>query len=122
MAVMVVPPVVRLEARPRLVMVAIPGAEELHNTSCVMSWVELSLNVPVALNCLVAPTGIEEFNGSMARATSVAVETVTDVLADTEPEVPVTVAVPAETAVASPFPSMVRTLGELDNHAAETSR
>src|SRR5262249_35810058 len=103
------------------VMVATAGVEELHSTDCVISCVELSLNVPVALNCFVASSGMEEFAGIIANETSVAVLTVTEVLADTVPEVTLTVAVPGPTAMASPFWSMVRTLVERDDHSADIS-
>ena len=120
-AVIVVFPVVRLDASPRFVIVATAGVEELHNTDCVMSCVEASLNVPVAANCFVALFGIEEFAGVIASDTSVAVLTVTDVLAETVPEVTLTVEVPGPTANAKPFWSIVSTLAELDCHSAETS-
>ncbi len=68
-----------------------------------MSCVELSLKVPVALNVLVASAGIDEFAGAIANETSVAVLTVTAVLADTVPDVTLTVEVPGPTASASPF-------------------
>ena len=102
-AVIVVFPVVRLEANPRFVMVATAGVEELHSTDCVMSCVELSLKVPVAVNCLVALFGMDEFAGAIASDTNVAVVTVTEVLADTVPEVTLTVDVPGPTASPSPF-------------------
>lgn len=119
-AVIVVLPVERLEANPRFVIVATAGVEELHSTDCVMSCVELSLNVPVAVNCFVALFGIDEFAGVIARETSVAAVTVTEVLADTLPEVMLTVEVPGPTASANPFWSIASTLAELDDHNAET--
>lgn len=103
MAVIVVLPVERLVTNPRFVIVATVGVEELHRTDCVTSWVELSLNVPVALNCFVASSGIEELGGAMASDTSVAVLTVTEVLADTVPDVTLTVEVPGPTARLKPL-------------------
>lgn len=120
-AVIVVYPVERLETSPRFDIVATPGVEELQSTSWVMSCVELSLNVPIALNCLVASSGMDEFAGETASETRVALVTVTEVLADTVPEVTLTVEVPGATACARPFWSMIKTLVELDDHRAETS-
>lgn len=120
-AVMVVVPVARLLTKPRFVIVATLGVEELHKTDCVTSCVELSLNVPVAANCFVALFGIEEFAGVIASEISVAVVTVTDVLADTVPDTTLTVDVPGPTATPSPFASIVRTLVALDDHSAEVS-
>lgn len=102
-AVIVVVPVERLEASPRFVIVATAGVDELHSTDCDTSWVELSLKVPVAVNCFVALFGIDEFAGAIARDTSVAVVTVTEVLADTVPEVTLTVDVPGPIASPRPF-------------------
>src|SRR5690242_3054391 len=120
-AVMVVVPVERLVTKPRFVIVATLGVEELHNTDCVTSCVELSLNVPVAANCFVALFGIEEFAGVIASETSVAVVTVTEVLADTVPDTTLTVDVPGPTATPSPFASIVSTLVALDDHSAAVS-
>ena len=102
-AVIVVVPVARLETNPRLVIVATAGVEELHSTDCVISCVELSLNVPDAVNCFVASSGMKEFAGAIVRDTSVAVLTVTGVLADTVPDVTLTVEVPGPTARPRPF-------------------
>ena len=103
MALMVVLPVERLDTNPRLVIVATAGVEELHKTDCVKSCVELSLKVPVAVNCLVASSGIEEFAGVIANETRVAVLTVTEVLAETVPEVTVMVELPGPAASPRPF-------------------
>ena len=102
-AVIVVLPVERLDTNPRLVIVATVGVAELHRTDSVISCVELSLKVPVALNCLVASSGIEEFAGAIDSETRVAVVTVTEVLAETVPDVTLTVEVPGPTASARPF-------------------
>src|SRR5262249_26236896 len=120
-AVIVVLPVERLVANPRLVIVATPDIEELHSTTCVTSCVELSLNVPVAMNCFVALFGIEEFAGVIESETSGAVVTVTEVLADMVPDVTLTVDVPAPTASPNPFWSIVNTLDELEDHSADTN-
>jgi hypothetical protein len=120
-AVMVAVPVERLVAKPRLVIVATLGVEELHNTDCVTSCVELSLKVPVAANCFVALFGIEEFAGIITSETSVAVVTVTEVLADTVPDTTLIVDVPGPTATPNPFASIVKTLVALDDHNTEVS-
>lgn len=45
----------RAVARPMLpvvmLMEAIPGLDDDQLTVCVMSWIDLSVNVPVAVNC-----------------------------------------------------------------------
>ncbi len=59
---------------PELVQAAVKGAfqswsrRQTHLTSCVL----LSLNVPVAVNCLVAPTAMLEFAGVTAIETKFA--------------------------------------------------
>jgi hypothetical protein len=52
-----------LVAKPALLMVAAPAFDELQITDAEMSWMLLSLNVPVAMNCLVVPMLIVEFAG-----------------------------------------------------------
>jgi hypothetical protein len=54
-AVMVVEPAAIEVARPALLIVATPGFEELHVTDVVISFVVLSVWVPVAVNCCLAP-------------------------------------------------------------------
>ena len=76
--------------------------EEPHSADSVMSCVLLSLNFPVAVNCLVAPIGMLEFAGATAMDTSVAALMVTEAVPLTPPEVAVTVAVPAASALATP--------------------
>lgn len=120
-AVIVVVPVARLETNPRLVIVATVGVEELHSTDWVISCVELSVNVPVAVSCLVASSGMEEFAGAIVKETSVAVLTVTEVLADTVPDVTLTVELPGPTARPRPFASIAKTLVELEDHSADVS-
>lgn len=109
-ASIVVAPVATLLVSPVAVMVATDGLDDFHRTCCVMSSVELSLNVPVAVNCLLAPTGMLEFNGAMARETRVAGVTVTEDVPLIEPDMAVTVDVPAATATPNPLALMVRTL------------
>lgn len=59
--------------------------------------------VPVALNCLLAPTKLVEFAGVTAMDTNAA--GVNAVEPETFPEAAVIVVEPAETAVATPFDS-----------------
>ena|SRR6516225_4617843 len=119
-AVMVVVPSTTLDASPVLSIVATDASVELHRAVAVMSCVEVSLKVPVAVNCLVAPSGIELFSGAMVSETSVAPVTVTDAVPDTVPEVTVMVELPAATACPRPLASTV-TLAELDDHVADVS-
>jgi hypothetical protein len=58
-------------AKPVALMVATPGVPDAH-TALLSTCVELSLNVPVAVNCCVAPLVIEGFAGVTAIDTSVA--------------------------------------------------
>ncbi len=53
-ASIVVVPVAMLSASPMAVIVATDGLEDFQRTCCVISKVELSLKVPVAVNCLLA--------------------------------------------------------------------
>ena len=84
-----------------------------------MSWVELSLKVPVAVNCLVAPTGIALFRGAIVNEISVAPVTVTEAVPDTDPQVTVMVELPAATAWPSPLASTVITLAVLEDHVPD---
>ncbi len=99
-------PVFTLLARPLvprvLLMLAIDASEELQWTVVVRSWVELSVNVPVAMNCWLVPSGIEGIAGVIAIETSCAGEIVSEVDPVTEPEVAEIVVVPTATLVARP--------------------
>ena len=96
---MVVVPVAKVVARPAwtgaLAMVATVGTVELQCELIVMSWVVLSLKVPVAMNCRVEPAVTEEFAGVMATETSVPVPMVTVVEPVTPDDVAERVSVPA---------------------------
>ena len=74
---------------------------QTHLTSCVL----LSLNVPVAVNCLMAPTAMLEFAGVTAIETKFAPVNVRDAVPLTEPEVAVMVATPVPRLVARPVES-----------------
>ena len=87
-----------------LLIVATPTAEEFQVTSDVRSCVVLSVNVPVAMNCTVFPTGTVVLVGVVAIDTSTAGVTVSvDDDEGTESIVAEMVAAPISTAVASPF-------------------
>jgi hypothetical protein len=62
-------------AKPVALIVATPGVPEAH-TALLSTCVELSLNLPVAVNCCVAPLVIAGFAGATAIDTSVAEVTV----------------------------------------------
>src|SRR6202040_2775178 len=104
-------------AKPVALIVATPGVAEAH-TALLSTCVVLSLNVPVAVNCCVAPLVIEGFPGVTAIDTSVAGVTVSSV----EPVMLTTVAeiveVPAPTAVAKPVALIVATPGVAEAHTA----
>lgn len=102
-AAMVVLPLAMLVTSPWLLTVAAAGVEELQTAEPVTSCVLESLNVPVAVICLVVPDGMVEFAGVTAKETRVAPVTVTEALPLTEPEVAVTVVLPVPTAVATPL-------------------
>jgi len=102
-------PVAKLVASPEALIVAVVAFEEPQLTEAVMSSVLLSLKVPVAVNCLDAPTGMPEFAGVTARDTRVAAVTVTFALPVTEPEVALMLAVPTATPLANPEELIVAT-------------
>lgn len=75
-AVMVVEPVASDCPRPAvaedMLIVATLGFDDVHCTEAVRSWVELSLYVPVAVNCCVVPSGTEAVEGEIAIETRMA--------------------------------------------------
>jgi hypothetical protein len=90
----VVVPCATLVAKPPALIVATFVPEELHVAVAVRSCVELSLYVPVAVNCCVLPIEIEGFAGVIAMDTSVTAVTVSAVEPWIEPEVAVIVVPP----------------------------
>ncbi len=104
-ALMVLLPVAILVRRPRLLIVAAAGLEEVQTADPVTSCVLLSLNVPVAANCFVVPTAMLEFAGVTAMEIKVAPVMVSDAVPVTEPELAVMVATPVPTLVAKPVGS-----------------
>jgi hypothetical protein len=120
-ALMVVLPAATLEARPCAFMVAAAALNDVQVTVVVMSWVLLSLKVPVAVNCLVVPTAMLEFAGVTAMETRVAAVTVSDAVPLTPPDVAVMVAVPVPVVLANPVASMVATEVEDEDQVREVS-
>jgi hypothetical protein len=110
-AVMVVVPAATAVASPLLLIVAVAGLDEVQVTELVISWVVPSENVPVAVNCWVAPPVTFGLAGVTAMEDRVAEPTVRSVLPETVPEVAVMVVVPAARAVASPLLLIVAVAG-----------
>jgi hypothetical protein len=103
-------------ASPAALIVATVVSDELHVTVLVMFCVEVSLNVPVAVNCCVFPAATEGFAGVTAIDTRVAFVTVSVVEPTTLPLVALIVDVPAFTAVARPAALIVATVVVPDAH------
>ena len=74
----------------------------------------LSVYVPVAVNCFVAPFAIDGFAGVTAIDCSAAAVTVSTVEPVTPPSVALMVLVPIATAVAKPAALIVATVGVAD--------
>ena len=85
-----------------LLMAATPAADEFQIASIVRSWVVLSENVPVAVNCFVVPSAILGLAGVIASETSIACVTVTPVHPDVFPHFPQILALPQCVAVMYP--------------------
>jgi hypothetical protein len=88
------------------------------HTALLSTCLELSLNVPVAVNCCVAPLVIRGFAGVTAIDTSVAAFTVSSVEPVMLPTVAEIVEVPAPTPVASPVLLIVATAPVPEAHTA----
>jgi hypothetical protein len=91
-------------------------SDELQVTVLVIFCVELSLNVPVAVNCCVFPAATDGFAGVTAIDTRVAFVTVSVVDPTTPPLVALIVELPAFTPVAKPAALIVATVGVPDAH------
>ena len=110
-AVMVVAPAAVAVARPVLLLIfAIDVLDELQVTDVVISWVDPSKNVPVAVNCREAPTDMIGLAGVTVMEVRGEEITVTVVLPRILPEVAVMVAVPPTTAVTRPVVLTVATV------------
>src|SRR5271166_5891740 len=106
-ALIVVLPNFNAAARPPLLIVAVVVLDDAHVTLAVRLCVELSLYVPVAVNCCVPPAATDGFTGVTAMDTSVAAVTVNVVLPETLPLVALIVVLPAFNADAKPVPLIV---------------
>ena len=102
-AVMIAEPTVTAVVRPPVLTVATAVFDEVQVTEMVISWVVPSENVPVAVNCWVAPTDRLGLDGVTAMDDRVAEFTVTVVLPEIVPEVAVMVVTPVVRAVARPL-------------------
>lgn len=120
-AEIVVLPVAMLVTSPVLATVAAAGFEELHSTESETFCMLLSLNVPVAVNCLVVPVAILELAGVTAIDTRLAPVTLSDVLPVTDPLVAVMVVLPAAAPVANPLASTLATLPDVEDHANDVN-
>jgi hypothetical protein len=117
-AAIVVTPWEALLAKPWLVIVATAVLEELHVAVFVRFCVLASVNVPVAMNCCVAPSGIEGFAGVTAIETSAGGVTVRVVDPLTEADSAAIVVTPWEALVAKPWLVIVATAVLEELHAA----
>jgi hypothetical protein len=120
-AAIVVLPGATLVARPVLLIVAAAGLEELHNTDPEISCVLLSLNDPVAVNCLVVPVAMVPLAGVTAIDTRLAPVTVSDAVPVTDPDATVMVAVPVPRLVANPFESTAATVLDPENQVTDVN-
>lgn len=85
-----------------LLMVVILVSDELHVACVVKSWVDASENVPVAVNCLCVPLGLDGLDGVTLMDTNVAGVTVRPVVPDIIPNEAVIVVVPTANELARP--------------------
>lgn len=117
-AVMVAVPTARPLANPAVVMLAVVFATALQVTDAVRSCVELSVKVPVAVNCSVTPIGTEGFGGVTEMETRAAEVTVSVAVPKIDPEVAVIVEVPVLLVVARPPEVMAATPVCEEDHVA----
>src|SRR5579871_2865800 len=101
-ALIVLVPTATAVAKPPVVIVAVEVVPDAHVTDAVRFCVLLSVNVPVAVNCCVAPLPIDGFAGVTAIDFSVAAVTVNVVDPLIAPDVALIVLVPTATPVAKP--------------------
>jgi hypothetical protein len=120
-AVILVLPALIPVAMPVASIVATASEPEPHVTLLVMSFVLLSLYVPVAVNCCIVPFAIVALDGVTAMESSVGAETVVTVKAAfplIDPDVAVMVAVPPPTPVARPVELIVAIVSAEELHVA----
>jgi hypothetical protein len=103
-------------ASPPAVIVATAGVADAHVTWLVRFCVELSENVPVAVNCWVFPLATLGLAGVTAIDCNTAADTVKTVEPVTLPSVALMLDVPGATPVASPPAVIVATDGVADAH------
>ncbi len=108
-------------ARPELLIDA-AEVDELQVTCEERSWVELSLNVAVAVNCWVVPAAIDAEDGVTAMEETVAGVMLIETDFEIEPDAPVMVALPEATPVASPEPLIETTEEEEDDQFSDEVR
>jgi hypothetical protein len=124
-ALIVVVPTPAAVAKPcepdALLIVATPGADELHVAVLVRVCVLPSLYVPVAVNCCVVPTATEAFPGVTAIDTSTGAVTVTVSVVEPVilPIVALILEVPVVTPVARPPAVIVATPRADELHVAD---
>ena len=120
LAPMTVVPTPAVVAKPgalgALAIVATDDTDELQWTFIVMSWVVLSLNVPVAVNCCVLPLDTVELAGVIATETSVPLLTVRVVVPFKPEALAVMVELPVRLPNAVPEVRMEATFGLEDFH------
>jgi hypothetical protein len=122
-AVIALVPAVRPVASPAAEILATAGVPEAQVAVLVMSFVDLSEYVAVAVNCCVFPTAIEAVAGVTAMLTTVGAATVNVAGADVFPAaVAVMFVLPVATAVAKPLAAMVATLVLDDAQVTELVR
>ncbi len=114
-------PVATLVTSPWLLIVAVAAVDEVQSADAVMSCVVVSLKVPVAVNCLVAPMGIVELAGTTVSETRVALVTVAAAVPLIPPELAVTVMLPAAMPVARPDEFTASEFCAEEDHATEGS-
>jgi hypothetical protein len=107
-------PAATVDARPPAAMVAAAGFVDAQTTSVVRSRVELSVYVPVAVNCCGRPAATLGSAGVTAMDVSSAGSTVSVVLPLTPSSVAETVVVPSARVVARPAASIVAAAGFVD--------
>jgi hypothetical protein len=109
-------------ARPVALIVAVVVVPDAHVTDPVRFCVLLSLYVPVAVNCCVAPLVIDGFVGVTAIDCNVAAVTVNTVDPTTDPNVALIELVPTPTPVARPPVVMVAVAVVPDAHVTDAVR
>src|SRR5262249_21773783 len=115
-AVIVVVPVASASASPVAEIVATAWSDDAHATWFVMFAVELSVNVPVAVNGKSALSGTVGAPGVIAIDCSAAAATISCAVLEIAPSFAVIVAVPVPTVVATPALVIVATVRSDEVH------